>query len=332
MENRKIVVMGAGGWGTALSMVLAQRTEVLLWCYEKETIDEIEMNRTNSDFLPGVELHNNIVPISEFDAIKDADVIFNTIPTQHIREIYSQINFPLDKKIIVNGSKGLENNTFKRISEIFSETVDIKPSNYVNLSGPSHAEEVAKGVPTAVLAASTNFDLVKTVRELLTTDVFRVYSSADVIGCEFGGALKNIIAIAYGIVDGLGFGDNTKATVITRGLAEISRLGLICGANPLTFTGLSGLGDLVVTCISKYSRNREFGKLIAQGYSISDIHNRNKMVAEGVPTTESAYHLSKKLDAEMPITEEIYKILYQNANPKDSVYSLYTRESKNEIW
>jgi glycerol-3-phosphate dehydrogenase (NAD(P)+) len=332
MRNRKIVVMGAGGWGTALSVVLAQQTKVLLWCYEKETVDEIEMNRTNSDFLPGVELHNNIVPISEFDAIKDADVIFNTIPTQHMREIYSQINFPLDKKVIVNGSKGLENNTFKRISEIFSEIIDIKPNNYVNLSGPSHAEEVAKGVPTAVLAASTNFDLAKSVRKLLATDVFRVYSSADVIGCEFGGALKNIIAIAYGIVDGLGFGDNTKATVITRGLAEISRLGLICGANPLTFTGLSGLGDLVVTCTSKYSRNREFGELIAQGFSIADIHNKNKMVAEGVPTTESAYYLSKKIGTEMPITEEIYKILYQNANPKDSVYSLYTRESKNEIW
>ena len=338
MLDKKIAIIGAGGWGTALTVVLSQKmltlnkNNILLWCYEKETADEIDMNRTNSDFLPEIEIPNNVIPVSDLTEIYNADVVVNTVPTQFINATYSQINFSLENKIIVNCSKGIEKKSLKRIFEIFNETNGVKAENYTVLSGPSHAKEVANNTPTALLAASTNIELAKEVRELFTTKTFRVYSSNDVVGCELGGALKNIISIAAGVVDGLKLGDNTKAALITRGLAEISRLGIAMGANPHTFGGLSGLGDLIVTCNSSHSRNRKVGELIAQGLTIEKIKVQNKMIAEGIDTAESANQLAKKMGIEMPITEQIYNIIYNAANPLECVNNLMLRESKNEIW
>jgi len=337
MLNKKIAVIGAGGWGTALAITLSQKkltaenSNILLWCYEKETVDEIEMNHTNTDFLPDVEIPQNIIPVSDFSKIKDVEIIVNAVPTQFIRNVYSQINFSLENKIIVNSSKGIEKKTLKRIAEIFNE-LGVRNENYAAISGPSHASEVAKKQFTAVLVASTNYELAMSIRELFSTKTFRVYSSTDVIGCELGGALKNVIAIAAGISDELKSGDNTKAALISRGLAEMTRLGVELGANPQTFSGLAGLGDLVVTCDGEQSRNKQVGFLLAKGMTLQEIKSLNKTVAEGVDTTESTVHLAKKLNVEMPLTEQIYNLLYNNFTVKQCVNKLLDRESKNEIW
>jgi len=334
MMNNKITVIGSGGWGTALAMLLASKNdEVTLWCFEKETADEIAMNRTNSDFLPEIEIPDNVIPITDFSEIRDSDIIINTVPTQHVRSVYSKMDFSFKNKIFINGTKGIETKTLKRISEILIEVVDLDLNRYVVLSGPSHAEEVARGIPTALLAASINIELAKEVQTFFSTINFRVYSSCDIIGCELGGALKNVISIASGILDGLGFGDNSKAALITRGLAEIARLGVAVGASPLTFSGLSGLGDLIVTCSSKHSRNRKVGELIGKGKSLSEVLNKNnKTIAEGVSTAESAYQLSQIMNVSMPITEQTYNILFNGALPKDVAKILMLRDNKNEIW
>jgi len=330
--DKKIIVMGAGGWGTALALLLSKKSDVYLWCYEKEIIDEIELNHTNKDFLPDIELPNNIIPFNDLELLKDSDIIINTIPTQYIRSVYSQINFPVDNKIFINGSKGIETNTLKRISEIFSEILNIKSDNYVSLTGPSHAEEVSKNIPTAVVAASTNLDLATYIQNLMITETFRVYASVDVVASELGGALKNVIAIAYGITNALGFGDNTKAAIITRGLAEIIRLGNFFGANSNTISGLSGLGDLVVTCNSIHSRNRAVGELLGKGMSIEEIKNQSKMVAEGIETTKSAYLLAKQNEIDLPITEQVYNVIYNGMPATQTAANLLTRASKNELW
>lgn len=333
MKN-KITIVGAGGWGTALAVLLSEKNnEVTLWCLEKETADEIAMNRTNSDFLPKIEIPNNVIPITDLNEIKYSDIIINTVPTQHIRAVYSKMDFSFKNKIFVNGAKGIEIKTLKRISEILIEVVDLDLNRYVVLSGPSHAEEVALGIPTAVLAASINIELAKEMQTFFSTNTFRVYSSCDIIGCELGGALKNVFSITSGILDGLELGDNSKAALITRGLAEMSRLGIAIGASPLTFSGLSGLGDLIVTCFSRHSRNRKVGELIGQGKSLDEVlKNNNKMIAEGVSTTESAYQLSKSLNVNMPITEHTYNILFNGVLAKDVTKMLMSRASKNEIW
>jgi len=329
---KKIAVVGAGGWGTALAMVLSTKTDILLWCYEKETADEIELNRTNKDFLPDVELPENIIPCNDINQLKEADIIVNTVPTQYIRSVYSQINFPIEDKIIVNGAKGIEQKTLLRVSEIFNDILNVKPNNYAVLTGPSHAEEVSKNIPTAVVVASTNIELAKQIRNFISTETFRAYSSDDVVGCELGGALKNVIAIAFGITEGLGLGDNTKALIITRGLAEIIRLGNFYGAKTDTICGLSGLGDLVVTCNSKHSRNRTVGELLAKGMPITEAHNQNKMIVEGIETTYSAHSLGKKIGIELPITEQVYNVIYNGLDVKQAVVNLLNREIKNEVW
>ncbi|MDR0926593.1 MAG: NAD(P)-dependent glycerol-3-phosphate dehydrogenase [Ignavibacteria bacterium] len=332
MSNYKIAVIGGGGWGTALAMLISQKTPVALWCYETEIVDEIEMNRTNDDFLPGITIPDNITPVNDLSVIRDAEVIINTVPTQHIRSVYGKIDFSLEGKLIVNGTKGIEKGSLMRVSEVFRDTVGTNPDKYVSLSGPSHAEEVALNQPTGVVAASTNMEVAQRVRDMLSTDNFRVYSATDVVGCELGGAIKNVIAIAYGISLALGVGDNGRAALLTRGLAEMTRLGVACKADAQTFGGLSGLGDLVVTCTSKHSRNRAVGELLGKGIGMDAIHKSNKMIAEGVETTESAKQLAKKLGIEMPITELIYNIIYNGHSPKDCVNYLMSRENKNEVW
>lgn len=329
----KIGILGAGGWGTTLAKVLSDNNhKIILWTHELETCSEINSNHTNHTYLKGVKLKSNISATLNLDDLIDCEIFVNAIPTQFIRNVFSEYEFPIGDKLLVNVSKGIEKNTLFRISEILFDVLKLKPENYTVLTGPSHAEEVARKAPTTVVAASENHENCVLVQSLFSTSYFRIYSSDDVIGCELGGSLKNIIAIAAGIIDGLKLGDNPKAALITRGLANISRLGAVFGANPLTFFGLSGFGDLIVTCNSKHSRNRYVGEQIGKGLKLKEILDEMQMVAEGISTTESTYHLSKKLNVEMPIVNKIYSILFNDEDPLAAIDSLMTRSSKREWW
>lgn len=332
LKNIKVGVIGAGGWGTALAITLCQNFDkIKLWSYEDSVADEININHTNSSFLPGIVLPDAITASNDLSMFSEMDLLVLTIPTQFVRSVLSGNNFVRGKQI-VNCAKGIERGTMLRVSEILFDLADVKPENYAILTGPSHAEEVARKMPTTVTAASENFYFANMVQKVFTTAEFRVYSSDDVIGCEIGAALKNVIAIAAGVIDGLGLGDNTKAALITRGLAEMSRLGVALGANPMTFSGLSGLGDLYVTCSSRHSRNRHVGELIGKGKTLQEIVSDMKMVAEGIATTESAFELGKKHLVEIPITEQMHKILFENACPMTAIKELMTRQTKREWW
>lgn len=336
MEKQKIkniAIVGAGGWGTALATVLTDNGyKIKLWAYEEELVKYINIEHHNPLYLPDIKLNEKIKATNSLRDIFYADLYFFTIPTQYIRDIIKKIKIKQRDSIIVNGSKGIEVQSLYRPSEIFIECFGIPSDNFVTLTGPSHAEEVARRLPTTVVSASSDHNSAFSVQKILNNTNFRVYTTDDVIGCELGGALKNIIAIAAGIIDGLQLGDNTKAALITRGLAEISRLGIALGAKPITFSGLSGLGDLTVTCNSKYSRNRFVGEEIGKGKKLSQILKNMKMVAEGIQTTESAYLLSKKHKVEMPITEQMYKILFENYSPILALKELMNRQSKKEWW
>ncbi len=329
----KIGIIGAGGWGTTLGIVLNQNGyDALLWTHETETSNAINREHTNKDYLANVQLPDTLRCTTDPKELDRYDVILNAIPTQFIRSAIRDYRIPIKSKYIINGSKGIETGSLKRISEIFRECADIKSEQYAVLTGPSHAEEVSRKMPTTVVTASENVIFADAVQKIFSNDTFRVYSSDDVVGCEIGGSLKNVIAIAAGIIDGLQLGDNTKAALITRGLAEISRLGIAMGAKPLTFSGLSGLGDLIVTCNSKHSRNRFVGEMIGRGKKLRQIVEEMKMIAEGVKTTESAYHLRMRHGVEMPITEQVYNILFNDIEPKTAIRELMSRTSKREWW
>ncbi|MFN3306182.1 MAG: NAD(P)H-dependent glycerol-3-phosphate dehydrogenase [Candidatus Kapaibacteriota bacterium] len=330
--DSKIGIIGIGAWATALAIMLANnQTPVVMWSHEIDTVEEIRKKFENQKYLPNVVIPNSVEITNEKEKLTDCQLIVQAVPTQYIRRILEEINIDLCNKKIVNVAKGIEKTKLKRVSEILSD-FGIFEKNYAVLSGPSHAEEVARMGPTAVVVASTNLDFAVEVQKLFTNAHFRVYTSTDVVGCELGGALKNVIAIAAGIIDGLQLGDNSKAALITRGLAEITRLGVAMGAKPSTFSGLSGLGDLIVTCNSKYSRNRYVGQQIALGHALSDILNNMNAVAEGVDTTISAHLLSFRYNVELPIAQKVYQILFENLNPKDAVISLMLRETKPEYW
>jgi glycerol-3-phosphate dehydrogenase (NAD(P)+) len=329
----KTGVLGAGGWGTALSLILLENGhEVILWTHDSSTKKEIEKYRENKTYLPGIRIPSELNITNDSSLIGEAEIVVNAVPTQFIRGVIHDFKIPLENKQIINGSKGIERNSLKRISEIFYECANVTADNYAVISGPSHAEEVTRKSPTNVVAASEDIFLDKQVQKLFTRPEFRVYTSNDVVGAEIGGSLKNVIAIAAGIIDGLELGDNTKAALITRGLAEISRLGIAIGANNLTFAGLSGLGDLIVTCGSKHSRNRKVGELLGQGKKPDEIINTMKMVAEGIHTTESAFNLGKKHAVELPITEQIYNILFNDIPPREAMSNLMNRSAKREWW
>lgn len=326
-----IAVIGAGGWGSALAILLSEnKYRVTLWAYESELVNEISSKRTNSKFLPNKIFPENIYPSNDLNDAEKCELIVLAVPTQHLRSIASKLN--LRNKIIVNLAKGIERDSLFRVSEILADACNLSMEQYTVITGPSHAEEVANKIPTTVVAASEHNLYEKQIIEIFTRPYFRLYSSLDVVGCEIGGSLKNVIAIAAGIVDGLNFGDNTKAALITRGLAETSRLGIALGANPATFSGLSGLGDLYVTCSSKHSRNRFVGEQIGKGKKLSEIINEMEMIAEGVSTTESAFALSRKHKVEMPITENVYNILFEGLKPIEAINRLMSRESKREWW
>ncbi|MBU1078128.1 MAG: NAD(P)-dependent glycerol-3-phosphate dehydrogenase [Spirochaetes bacterium] len=332
-KNESIGILGAGSWGTTLAWLLSKRHKVRVWEFDRKQLVKVIKERENKKFLPHIKLSKKIIFSNDApDVITRSNIVIIALPSHTIRETVKKYSDLLKKKIMVNVSKGIENKTLKRISEILYDETGNKQI-YV-LSGPSHAEEVARKIPTTVVLSSLNQDKkrMKYLQGIFITEHFRVYTNPDIIGVELCGSLKNIIAIAAGISDGIGFGSNTKAAIMTRGITEIRRLGMKLGAHTETFGGLAGIGDLITTCISKYSRNRHVGEELGKGKNISSILKKMVMIAEGVKTTLSAYNLSKKHRVSMPITEEVYNIIYRNKNTKKAVQALMSREPKPEIW
>lgn len=331
---KKVAVLGAGSWGTALSIVLADNGhDVRLWTHREEQAKTINETHKNEKYLD-VHIPQQITAFSQLEeAVNDVSSIILVVPTKAIREVCQQLNAILTKRVtIIHATKGIEPITLKRVSEMISEELtDYTKEEIVVLSGPSHAEEVALRHPTTVTVSSVNIDNAEIAQNLFNSETFRVYTSTDIIGIELGGALKNIIALGAGISDGLGYGDNAKAALITRGLAEIARLGASLGANPLSFLGLSGVGDLIVTCTSVHSRNWRAGNLLGKGNKLDDVLDQMGMVVEGVRTVKAAYQFSKDQQVEMPITTGIYEILFENKDPKVVVEQLMSRAKREEM-
>lgn len=333
IENAKIGVVGAGSWGTALANLLACKGyKIDFWVFESEVREQIQKDRENKVFLPGFKLSENLLPSEDLKAVASGkDIVLIVVPSHVMRQVSLQMTDAVsDNCIVVSASKGIENETHLTMSGILSQTLRAETRLAV-LSGPSFAKEVAGKMATAVSIASEDRTAAEFVQQIFATPYFRVYTNDDMIGVELGGSVKNVIAIAAGIIDGLGLGLNTRAALITRGLAEIRRLGLKMGANPHTFAGLAGIGDLVLTCTGDLSRNHTVGKKIGQGMILKDILAEMRMVAEGVKSAKSVYDLSRKLDVEMPISHEVYHVLYENTSPKQAVHRLMTRDLKHEV-
>jgi glycerol-3-phosphate dehydrogenase (NAD(P)+) len=330
-KTEKIAILGDGGWGTALSL-LAERQghPTMLWGTFPEYVKELKEKRENAKFLPGVKIPDSIQITSNIDeAIFFGDIVIIAIPTKYIRNVLFQFKrHDLSRKITVSVAKGVENKTLLMPSQIIRTFMPTAP--LVILSGPSHAEEVSRKIPTCVVVASRDQESAKKVQNALMDESFRIYASSDPLGVEVGGALKNVIAIAGGICDGLELGDNTKAALLTRGLLEITRLGARMGAHSETFFGLSGLGDLITTCFSKYGRNRHVGEQIGRGKKISEVLSGMDMVAEGVETARSAYDLSQNYKVDMPITREVYQVLYEGKPAVRALEELMMRPAKDE--
>ena len=326
----KIAVLGDGGWGTTLAILLSMKgCKVTLWGAFPKYIDFLSRKRENKKFLPGIRIPNSILLTYNIKAaVTDNDIIVLAIPSQYMRKVLKKIPQQAGKRIYVSVSKGIENKTLLRMSEVIEQ--ELGKVDLAVLSGPTISYEVARGMPTTAVVASKNPGMSKFVQGVFNTHEFRVYNSSDVTGVELGSSLKNIIAIAAGICDGFGFGSNSKAAILTRGLVEITKLGTAMGAKKETFSGLSGLGDLVTTCISPHGRNRWLGEQIGKGKSLREILRYTEMAIEGVPTAKSAYRLAKKHKVEMPITEQIYKILHNDKSPNLAVKELMLRPMKAE--
>ncbi|MCX5698754.1 MAG: NAD(P)-dependent glycerol-3-phosphate dehydrogenase [Candidatus Omnitrophica bacterium] len=327
----RIAILGDGGWGTTLAVLLFNKGySIALWGAFADYTKIMVKTRHNPKFLPGIKIPRQIEITSDIKcAVKDKEIVVLAIPSQYTRSVLKKIVGSFAKKtIFLSVTKGIEIGSSKRISEVIRG--ELGPVKLAVLSGPTIASEVAKEIPTAAVVASADNQIRKTIQVVFSTKRFRVYTNPDVIGVELGGSLKNVIAIACGVSDGLGFGTNTKAAILTRGLAEISRLGTAMGAKLETFSGISGLGDLVTTCISKQSRNRSVGELIGKGRNLKEICRHMQMVAEGVPTAKSAYALSLEYKIDMPIIREVYYLLYKSKSPAQAVKDLMTRKSKEE--
>ncbi len=327
----KISVLGGGSWGTAIARLLAKNgNDVNFYIRNKVECQSIIENRENKKYLPGVELPENIFPTDSINtSIENCEIIVLAVPTNSVRSICEELSGKIDKGVIfVNLAKGLEMESHKRISEVVEEFFE---NPFVALSGPSHAEEVGKDIPTIVVVSSRDEDVMLYIQDVFSSEVFRVYTNKDLVGVEIGGALKNIIALGAGLSDGLGYGDNTKAALMTRGIYEMMKLGVKLGASPETFNGLAGIGDLIVTCTSMHSRNRVAGINIGKGLTVEETIEKVGMVVEGIKTTKSAYELSQIHGVEMPITTKLYKVLYEGASPRESVLKLMTRERKAEM-
>ena len=329
----KIAVIGAGAWGTTLANLLAKNGhETCLWVREQELLTEIKSKRRNTWYLPEIELSDNLDSTSEMaKALDGIDYCLMVVPTQFTRSVLLSMKELLPPRpAMICASKGIELDTLCTVSQIFKEALAGMKHGFAHLSGPTFAYEVSSEMPSSVSLGCEDKKLAKSIQELFSSDYFRVYTNPDVTGVELGGAVKNIIAIAAGIADGLEFGTNARAALITRGLAEMSRLGKAMGANPKTFMGLSGMGDLVLTCTGDLSRNRQVGLKLGHGQKLYDILDQMKMVAEGVKTTKSVYDLAKKLKVELPITDQVYSILYEDKDPSLAVKELMSRDLKEE--
>jgi glycerol-3-phosphate dehydrogenase (NAD(P)+) len=328
---KQLAVIGSGSWGTALAMALAPRFErVKLWAHEADLAAEMRTTRINNIYLPGFLLAANIEPTASLeDALVGTDVVLGVMPTTHTRRVYSDMKpFLRGHMRLVSSTKGIEQGSLKRVSQIMEEVLDRPP--VAVLSGPTFAREVAAGEPAAIVISSTNRFLQTEIQKAFSGPTLRLYTNDDPIGVEVGGALKNVIAVAAGVVQGLKLGNNTMAALITRGLAEITRLAVAMGANPHTLSGLSGMGDLVLTCTGDLSRNRSVGMQLAAGKTLEEIIGSMKMVAEGVNSTVSAMDLARRHGVNMPITEQVYAILKQGKNPGQAIRDLMERSLKAE--
>ena len=329
--SERVAFLGCGSWGAALSLILAEKgIKTHIWHRDSHVLHEMEESRRHY-LLPSIKFPNSVEFFSDLNnAIDGVDLIVVAVPSQNVREVLliAQKRIGTSKKII-NIAKGIENGSLMTMSEVINDVLKYK-SNIVTLSGPTHAEEVIHKNPTAIVSSSKNLALAKYVQGIFSTNNFRVYTNSDIKGVEIGGSAKNVIAIAAGFCDGAGYGDNTKAALITRGLNEISRLGKKLGAKSKTFFGLAGIGDLIVTCNSIHSRNRRLGELVGRGEDLSTILSKSHMVAEGVKTAYSIYSLRSKLNIEMPICESVYRVLYNNANPIKEVDKLMARNLRSE--
>lgn len=334
-DTMRIGAIGAGSWGTTLANLLAEKGyRVDLWVREDDVYEQIRKNRINSTFLPDMKLVDNLNPVKSFEeALKDKDLIMMVVPSHVFRDVLIQLKRYLKPGMrFISATKGIENNSLKIMSRVAEDVLSPEyTETFACLAGPSFAKEVIVKQPTAVTIACRDLSQAESLQNLFSTDLFRVYISDDLTGVQLCGALKNVIAIAAGASDGLGFGLNARAALITRGLAEITRLGVAMGANPMTFAGLSGIGDLVLTCTGDLSRNRTVGLKIGQGKSLAEITDGMNMVAEGVKTSISAYELARKVGVDMPIIDQVYETLYRGKNPLSAVKELMTRELKKEL-
>lgn len=330
-SREKIAVLGDGGWGTALALVLNERgVEVLLWSPFPDYAKELASTRRNPKFLPGVTIPEEIAVTADLEALSSASVFLSVVPSKYLRAVMERFkeHYPGDRPI-VSATKGLEQGTLLTATSVIRDVLGDVP--LAVLSGPSHAEEVAQRMPTTVVLACTHADQARHIQDLLNTERFRVYTHDDMIGVELGGVLKNVISIAAGIVDGLGFGANTKSALLSRGIVEIGRLGVAIGAQRNSFFGLSGIGDLITSCFSPYGRNRSVGEKLGKGLKIDQILQEMEMVAEGVGTARCVKQLMDRYQVEMPICLEVYRVIYEDKAPDRAVHDLMTRQLKDEV-
>jgi len=336
-KNISIAMLGAGSWGIAVANLISENSyPVKMWEFNKTDCEQLQEKRELPKKLPGIKLAESIIVTNDLkETLTDADFVFCAVPSQFLRAAlidYAELGLT-NKPIFINLAKGIEVGSLKRMSEVIAESVPEEHRSAVcTLSGPSHAEEVAKRMPTVITVACSDEDAANKVQSILKNSYFRVYTSNDILGVELAGSLKNVIALAAGVLDGLKLGDNIRGALLTRGLAEIVRLGSDMGADPLTFSGLAGIGDLVTTCLSKHSRNRFVGEQVGKGRKLADVLSKMPMVAEGVETTKSAFALGKARGIEMPITEKVHSILFENVPPLEAITELMTRDPKSERW
>lgn len=332
----EIAVLGAGSWGIAVSTLLSHNGhKVTMWEFDSNEMKKLQATREQKEKLPGVLIPDEVQVTDQLEpAVSGAEMLVLALPSHTVRQVVKRISgIRLRDPVVVNLAKGIENDTLLRMSEVLKEELpSVLHRKITTLSGPSHAEEVAREVPTTVVVAGFTEDVAGEVQHVFMSPHFRVYTNSDLIGVELGGSLKNVIAIAAGICDGMGLGDNSKGALLSRGLAEIIRLGEKMGAKRETFAGLSGLGDLVTTCMSKFSRNRFVGEQIGKGRSLREIESNMAMVAEGIKTTRSAFQLCLKHQVEMPITQQVHQVLFENKRPREAMTELMTRDPKSEIW
>lgn len=330
----RVAVVGAGSWGTAFATITAEKgVETTLWARRPELADEINARHANPDYLPGFDLPPSLTATPDPEkAVARAGVVVMAVPSHAFRAVFRAVAPHLeDGATVVSLTKGIEEASLKRMTEVVAEEAGLPDSRLAVVSGPNLAKEVMRRMPSASVVACTDEDRAAGLQSLFMAPFFRVYTNPDVVGCELSGAVKNVIAIAAGIADGMGFGDNTRASLITRGLAELARLGRRLGGNPLTFAGLAGMGDLVATCISRLSRNRTLGEELGRGRRLEDVTAETRMVAEGVRTSRAILALARREGVEVPITEHVVRVLYEGVPPDEMVLSLMLRTAKPEL-